>query len=162
VGADFTAWDGLTFKLAPGGELDVFVGGNFTLGSATTWGDPARAASLRYYVAGTSVSMSNAGMFAGNLYAPLATVAAQNIEVFGSLVAGGLRSTDAVTIHFDRAVLDAGVGCSVDPTPRVCATCSDCQGTDGCVSGRCGGCQSDSDCCDPLVCLNNRCEALVF
>lgn len=165
VGGDFTAWDGLDVQFAPGGQLDVFVGGDFTLGTARSFGDPGRAAALRLYVAGTSVSMAGAAMFAGNLYAPVATVATQNIEIFGSMVASGLlstRSTDAVAIHFDRAILDAGAACSVDSAPRSCQLCSDCQGADGCVDGFCTACRDDRDCCDPLVCIGGRCQALVF
>jgi hypothetical protein len=162
VGGDFTAWAGLNVDLAPGAELDIFVAGNFTLGSATTWGDPLRAAALRVYVAGSVASMANATQFAGNLYAPNATVAAQNIEVFGSIVAGGLRSTDSVAIHFDRAVLTAGASCGDDTGPRVCATCSDCSGNDGCGGGQCGRCDKDLDCCDPLVCISGSCMPLVF
>ena len=161
VGGDFTAWDGLTIRLSPGAELDVFVAGNFSLGTATTFGDPMNAGSVRFYVGGT-VSLGAATQFAGNLYAPETTVDTQAAEIFGSLVAGGVRSASAVAIHFDRAVLGAGADCSVDQVPQACATCSDCNGTDACVNGRCGGCDQDRDCCAPLVCIANRCEALVF
>jgi hypothetical protein len=163
VGGDFVAWDGLTLDLLPGAELDVFVAGNFDLGTAHSFGDPRVPAALRVYVAGASASMGNATTFAGNLYAPVATVAtAQNIEIFGSVAAGGVHSTDGLAIHFDRAVLNAGVGCSVDTTPRSCATCSDCPGTDGCSNHYCGRCQQDVDCCDPLVCISGHCVPLVF
>jgi hypothetical protein len=161
VGGDFTAWDGLNVEFAPGGELDVFVGGSFSLGSATSWGDPRHAAALRLYVAGPTASMADATTFAGNLYAPVATVAAQALEIFGSIVAGGLFSTNGIVIHFDRAVLGAAAACT-GTGPRACTSCSDCLGTDGCARGVCGSCASDLDCCDPLVCSNQRCVALVF
>jgi hypothetical protein len=161
VGGDFTAWDGLQVQFVPGGELDVFVAGTFSLGSATTWGDPLHAAALRIYVAGATASMANATTFAGNLYAPVATVAAQSLEIFGSIVAGGLRSENGIAIHFDRAVLGAAAAC-MGAGPTACTSCSDCLGTDGCSHGVCGGCQTDLDCCDPLVCSNQRCIALVF
>ena len=161
VGHDFTAWDALTIRFSPGAELDVFVAGNLSLGTATSWGTPMNAGALRFYVAGT-VSMGSATTFAGNLYAPGTTVDTQTTEIFGSLLAGGVKSASDVAVHFDRSVLGAGADCSVDKVPQSCATCSDCNGTDGCVGGRCGGCEQDRDCCDPLVCIANRCEALVF
>jgi hypothetical protein len=164
VGGNFVAWDGLALDVAADGELDVFVGGNFTLGTAQTWGEPLHAGSVRFYAAGPSTTLGTATMFAGNLYAPTATLVTQPIEIFGSIAAAGVGSTDGLAIHFDRSVLDSGADCDGERVRPSCGTSSDCQGIDGCVAGACGGCQKDSDCCDPLVCdpSSNRCEQLQF
>ncbi len=44
-------------------------------------------------------------------------------------------------------------------TSRICGVCPTAQ---ACVDGRCGGCRTDADCCEPLVCntANQRCESI--
>jgi hypothetical protein len=119
VGGDIASAGVLDFNVGPAGELDVFVAGNLIPTGATTFGNVARPAAVRIYVAGTSdVVLTGAGQFVGNIYAPNANVILTGYsDVFGSIFAGNFEAPGAVFIHYDRGVLDAGNECPPAPPP---------------------------------------------
>ena len=55
---------------------------------------------------------------------------------------------------------DAGVtgDGGIDPQGMSCNSCTECGGTLGCVSGICGDCQSDFDCCLGSTCVAGTCQ----
>lgn len=112
VAGNITLAQDLAVELAPGAELDLFVGGNVQTG-ALRLGDPARPAALRVYVAAAgSIAPGDAATIAANLYAPDADLAlAAPLEVFGALVVHQLAGGGALTVHFDRAIAAAGDAC---------------------------------------------------
>ncbi|MGH7440593.1 MAG: DUF7305 domain-containing protein [Polyangiaceae bacterium] len=213
----------LSFDVGAQGELDVFIRGNLVPTGLTTFGSITRPAATRVYVGGSqNVVITGAGMLAGNLYAPNATVIITGFsDFFGSIFAGNFEAPGALFVHYDRGVLDAAQDCpppstgsgddggssdastadasppadsgsspALDsgatppadagstqpeaststpdasstkpdaappppppPPPPSCKTCGSCSGATACVSGGCGACHVDSDCCSPLVCV---------
>lgn len=119
VGGDIASAGVLDFNVGPAGELDVFVAGNLIPTGATTFGNVARPAAVRIYVAGSSdVVLTGAGQFVGNIYAPNANAILTGYsDVFGSIFAGDFEAPGAVFIHYDRGVLDAGNECPPPPPP---------------------------------------------
>jgi hypothetical protein len=115
VASDFVLRGELTVNLAPGAELDVYIGGNLLMTSSARFGDPARPAASRIYVRGavelataedaTLTSASAGAAFVGNLYAPAATLQfAPHSEVFGSLFVMQLRVLQSLLVHYDPTV----------------------------------------------------------
>jgi hypothetical protein len=128
-----------------------------------SFGDPERPAAVRIYT-GTSapITVSGGGTFVGNLYAPRAPVTLTGeAEVFGSIFAGSVTATGDATVHYDRAILEAGDGCELPP-PTMCGGCGECTGGEACIEGMCAACQDDGDCCAPLVCSDGVCGSLLI
>ena len=102
------------------------------------------------------MSFTNAVDIAGYLYGahgPVRTTGA--IVAYGGLYAGSYTGLNEVTIHYDRAVVDAAADCP--PESGACTSCVDC-GNQACVGGVCGACTSSDQCCAPLICsASNTC-----
>jgi hypothetical protein len=110
VAADVVLTGRLEVSLAPGAEVDLFVGGNFRVGNVGSFPNAAEAAKFRVYVAGPSVFLRGAAIDA-NLYAPNALVSsAGNLEMSGALYAQRFSFGGSVTIHYDEAIA-GGRGC---------------------------------------------------
>jgi hypothetical protein len=152
----------LTFDLAPGAEIDVFVKQDLAVLGPLAVGSRDRPASGRLWVGG-SQSINLFSPWIGNLYAPRAHVGAMvGLEVWGSIFAGDFSGGAYATFVFDRAVGAAGDRCAAPRPPAgSCTQCRGCWGGSACVSGTCGACRDDADCCSLSVCANGSCVPLM-
>ena len=103
----------LAITLAPGAELDLFVGGALNLPAAVTLGDPARPRDLRVYLASAgTIAIAGGSTIAGNLYAPAADLATSAaVELYGAVLVGHWNLAAPAAVHHDRAVEVAGEAC---------------------------------------------------
>ena len=154
VGGDFNVAGDFSIDVGPEGELDLFIAGNLVLLGDTSFGNKDRPGASRIYVGNHGgpgvIDIRGDHDFVSNLYAPLATVKAMgDIEIYGSLFAGSFEGAGDIDIHYDRWILEVGEDCGDRPPPG-----------DVCISSG-GPCQSDDDCCEPLVCDNGSCGPLL-
>lgn len=188
VGGPVAAAGNLQFRLEGDAELDLFIAGDLGLVGNARFGDPARPAASRIYVAGASdIALVGASDFVGNLYAPNATVTAPGyLRAHGSIFARSLQVPGYVNIAYDRAITDLDCG---DEQPRpdgggmppddgelpppedrfdepppadgaVCDLCGSCPDGLACIGSRCSPCETDRDCCGQQVCDAGRCGNL--
>lgn len=169
-------------ELGPEATLDLFIGGTITTSGRFAIGDPMRPVATRVYMGGTgTLNFSGDVSIAANLYAPRGEFAVSSgIELFGSVLASRLNTSGDVIIHYDSAVLQAGEECEMDPPDpmpgedmsgmmpgedmsmvppeeEVCDSCRDC-GNQACgEDGECGACETQYDCCSPLICFEGEC-----
>lgn len=147
----------LVFDVAPGAEVDVFVKNDV----ATEWialASKERPATGRLWVGGAKPIVLGSP-WVGNLYAPRASVATRlGLEVWGSLFVGDFSGDLAATVTYDRSIAESGATCTAPaPAAGECKQCGVCSGGSACVSGSCGACSVDSDCCSLTICANGRC-----
>lgn len=104
---------GLVVEVTDGSELDLFVSSHVNVGGVLQMGSASTPARARFYVGGTgSLNVSAAGVFGGNLYAPLVDLALSGgAELHGSAFVNRAVSSGPLDVHYDRAVLDAAVQC---------------------------------------------------
>ena len=162
VGGSIDFRGSLTFDLAPGAAVDVFVEQDLLVEGSLGLASKDRPAAGRIWVGGAR-AVTLASPWVGNLYAPRARVViAGGWEAWGAVVAGSLAGGGFASFYFDRAVLAAGATCSAPrPPPGVCTRCTWCVGGNACVAGQCGPCRNDDDCCGLSVCSNGSCVPLV-
>ena len=112
VAGDVTIRDGFTVALDPSAELDLLVGGWLTI-SGGSFGAAAAPSRFRVWVAGTdSITFDNAPTVSAVVHAPLAPVSAPSgLPLSGSILARSFAIGSDSTLHFDRAILEAGVVC---------------------------------------------------
>ena len=159
VAGDVATSGKLDIDLAPGAELDWFVGGNLALGNIGVLGSPSAPAALRIYVAGSGQISLPRELIYGTLYAPNADVALTGIGDFhGSISAARVTSLTDIIVHYDAAVQHASDACA-EEVPSDCSGCSECPAGQTCLQDSCVPCSSDADCCSPLVCNEGRCSA---
>jgi hypothetical protein len=158
VAGDVTAKKSLTISLAPGAELDLFIGGNLTLDGDATLGRTDAPAHARVYVGGKSMTMSGGVKIGANVYAPNADMAvASDFEMSGAILVHSLAASGNFTVHYDVSILNVR-GCQ--SAAKTCTTCHDCAGaTPACKGGTCAACAENKDCCAPLVCRSGQCVA---
>lgn len=103
-----------TVQVVGDGELDLFVSGDLVLGGRITLGDARTPSRVRLYVGGSrTIALDSGGAFAGNIHAPNATVVVgAKTELYGSIFAGAIAGSDALTVHADEAMRSAGAACS--------------------------------------------------
>ncbi len=157
IGGDFDLGGEFDIRLGPSGELDVFIAGNVLGAGYLRLGRVIRPSRVRFYIAGSrGFTLLGASGLYGSLYAPNAPVTlAGYMNLHGSLFAGRITAGADLDVHYDRSVLHAGDDCPMSPPPPGgCTGCgsSVCASTQACVSGACGTCHTDGDCCAPLVC----------
>lgn len=160
VDGPLAAAGNLEFRLAPAGEIDIFVKGDLVLTGRAVFGNKERPAASRIYVGGAGdVLLVGAGGFVGNVYAPHSLVTAVGYaEVYGSVFARDFLSPGYANFVYDRAIQHAGDNCDAPlPPPGTCNQCGSCTGGTACVNGSCGTCRTEGDCCSPLVCMNGVC-----
>jgi hypothetical protein len=106
---------GLIVNLDAGAELDLVIGGWLLVSGGGTIGAPAAPARFRIWIAGSdSVTFDDQPTVAAVIHAPLATVTATNgLTISGSLLAKSLilGGDSESGLHYDRAILQAGVPC---------------------------------------------------
>lgn len=175
IGGDVVTSSRLSVVLAPGAEVDVFIGGLLDASSELELGSQDAPAKARLYLGGSGIiTLSSTSLIGGNFYAPRAEVRfSSRVEIFGSLFARRVTASSELTIHYDVAVLTAGEMCNPpgpgvdggpgadagpppDAGPMMCGSCLEC-GNQACVGGACGACTDSSECCSPLVCQNGSC-----
>lgn len=108
-----------------------------------------------------AMQLSGQSNLNGVFYAGYGEVRLSNpLEMYGAIFANLYTSQGDTTIHYDKAVVDIGEQECPPPT-GTCDSCRDCN-NQACNLGVCGACDSDSDCCSPLKCVNpgpaGRCE----
>ncbi len=165
VGGDVDALGALSVDLGTAGELDLFIAGDMLSIGAGSFGDRARPAASRIYVGGThDVTLVGASGFVGNVYAPNARITAVgDTEVYGSLFGGQVDMPGYLNIHYDRAILDVDADCPPPPGECSCMPGDGCVDHRACITGMCGDCHSDADCCAPLVCYpGGTCGSLIL
>lgn len=169
-----------TIHVDTGGELDLFVAGNLTIGAAADFGAPDKPSSVRTYVAG-NLGFQASSMFAGNVYAPNADILfGAYADLYGSLMVRNVTFNAAASVHYDNSIRRAGESCDAPATdggvvttdgsvvttdgsvadagPIGCTLCGDDCGVQACLiasgqtTGTCGACRTDLDCCAPLLC----------
>lgn len=184
IGGDIQTTNNLRIELAPGAELDLFVAGTFTSTNQVDFGSVDNPANVRMYLGGDD-DMTWTGDFSigGNIYAPEVDLTlTDDAEIFGSLFVKNLTATNKLTVHYDREVLNAGDECTSTGTggggdgnngtnnstnggggnnggPDMCMDCRDCL-NQSCNDGVCGSCDSNDDCCAPLLCLQGQCGVI--
>ncbi|MFH1810936.1 MAG: hypothetical protein ABIJ09_19500 [Pseudomonadota bacterium] len=100
-----------TIHVEPGGELDLFVAGDLTIGAAADFGAPDKPSSVRSYVAG-NLSFQASSSFAGNVYAPNADIVFGAFsEVYGSLMVRNVTFNAAAAVHYDSSIRRASDSC---------------------------------------------------
>jgi hypothetical protein len=104
---------GLTVVLDPSAELDLLIAGWFTASGGGVIGAPTAPARFRIWVAGTeSLVFDDQPTVAAVIHAPAAAVTAPSgLTVSGSLLVKSLSLGDDSLLHYDRAILSAGVSC---------------------------------------------------
>ena len=160
VQGDVSSSNPIEITLDPGMALDVFIAGTIDVSQVLTLGNPNYPALMRVYVGTTgTLVFSQTANIASDFYAMYAHPVSwsQAATVYGSVYVGDFIASQVTAIHYDRAALTSGQGC---PPPATggppCQSCGDC-GNQACVSGTCGSCTSDSQCCAPLQCQNGAC-----
>jgi hypothetical protein len=154
VGGDFTVVGGFNVDVGPEGELDLFIAGSLATVGSTSFGDKNRPSASRIYVGDPSgagdINLGGSSDFVGNLYAPtsrVGTVAVVNI--YGAVFARDFVFGGTTFVHYDRSILEAGDECEDTPlTDETCVSAGD-------------PCDSDADCCEPLVCDDGTCNSLL-
>jgi hypothetical protein len=111
---------GLTVNLDASAELDLLIGGWLTTGGGAI-GAPAAPARFRIWIAGKdSVLFDGQPTIAAVIHAPLAAVTASaGLTVSGSLLAKSLTIGDDSLLHYDRAILQAGISCGAPAAAAV-------------------------------------------
>jgi hypothetical protein len=164
IGGDVQSSDDIAFGVDPTGSFDIFILGTLSTSAKLTVGSPNYPALTRTYVASAQgVDFSAAASLGGNVYAAYGLVTwSAAADAYGSVFAGNFNASAATRIHYDTAVLEQGVACppggtggAVDGGPA-CTSCRDCL-NQACIRGQCGACQTDTDCCAPLVCSSGTC-----
>lgn len=162
VAGDVRASSALAFVLDPDASLDLFVTGTLKASDTFVFGSPLYPALSRAYVGGAAkLALSDDVRLAGQLYAANSeqVVWSASNDIYGSVFAGSFRSSDVTNIHYDRGVLRAGDECP--PGGGECGSCEDCH-NQACKDGVCGDCETNSDCCSPLVCRSGTCVAMIL
>ena len=118
----------LIFDVAPGAEIDVFVKGDVATLGRLAPPSSDRPSAGRFWVGG-SQTITLAGPWAGNLYAPHANVSAVVAPVLGgSIFANAFSSDGSTTVVFDRAIADSGPTCDAPQPVGECKACGVCSG----------------------------------
>jgi hypothetical protein len=160
VDGDVDATSQFALDLAPGAEVDWFIGGNLTLADGARVGDATRPAATRIYVSGTKeIQLPGTMQAAFNLYAPAApVVVGGNGDVFGAIFAQKVSTSADLLLHYDRAILRAKEACGAGS--GACQRCTQCSAGLSCIEDACFTCEVDTDCCAPFACLSGKCEPL--
>jgi hypothetical protein len=146
----------LKIELAPSAELDLFVAGDLSLNGEHAFGSVDTPAHVRLYVDGPNVLLNGAVSLAANLYAPNAVIRPNGAYVVRGAVFGkGFEFNGGLDVAYDEAILKVQ-GC--EAPGGSCSSCNECTGaTPACRGGKCVACESDADCCAPLLCRSGAC-----
>jgi hypothetical protein len=161
VGGNLVVAAPFSVALDPSSEIDIFVGGNFGVTGGASFGSTETPSQTRIWVAGTNASLSSTNVVAGNFYMPNADFKVSSlVSLYGSVFCHSINDSGNLTVHYDRAITRAASTCFSDGGLTECGSCRDCN-NQACVSGTCGTCSSDSDCCAPLGCFSGMCQPMI-
>ncbi len=106
VGGDVNPTGLFVIQVDPGAELDLVIGGNLRATGAGSFGSWDQPGATRIYVAGgDEVKLTGASGFAGNLYAPHATVRGTGATfVRGSLFGRRIEIPGFLSVGYDPSV----------------------------------------------------------
>jgi RHS repeat-associated protein len=131
VDGNISASAALTIQIDPTATLDLFVSGAVSASSSLTLGSTSYPSRCRAYVAGSSVTLSQASTLGCNLYAPTASFGATTTPaIYGSLFVGGITVSAPTTIHYDQAIQNA---------QNECCTAATCDDGNPCTVDTCNG-----------------------
>jgi hypothetical protein len=117
VGGPVDLAGGLRVSLDSMAELDLVVGDDF---SAQGVVGAASAQAVRLWLAGKTLHLGPYAVLAAAVYAPNAVVLADDVlNVNGALLAGSIAAPNDIRVHYDAAILRAGVTCGEMPQPAV-------------------------------------------
>ncbi|TDP75949.1 DUF7305 domain-containing protein [Bradymonas sediminis] len=148
IGGDILSNGKVTITLTPDAQLDLFVAGSVRVTNGFKLGSPNYPALVRAYIGGDQGLQTTSGSdIAGFIYAvPGGIQSTTSSEFFGGVYGQTVGSTGGNKYHYDRLINVVGESCpdrtpGVDPQPdpNICATATD-------------ACESDADCCSPLLC----------
>jgi len=114
VAGDVALHAAFSVVLDPSAELDLIVGGRLSTSGGGAFGAGGAAARFRAWIAGTStISFDDAPAINAVVHAPFAPVtAASGLPLWGSLLARSVSIGADTTLHYDRAILEAGTVCN--------------------------------------------------
>jgi hypothetical protein len=114
IAGNITLGGAFAVEIAPGAELDLFIGGNVNLMELVRIGNPERPQALRLYIGSSgSINWPEKSILAGNLYAPKTDLVlnGSSFEIFGAMVVNHVLTNSDLTIHYDRAIISGGENC---------------------------------------------------
>jgi hypothetical protein len=113
IGGNVTTRANFVVQLDAGAELDMLLGGQLTVSGGGTFGAAGAAARFRIWAAGTApLNLDSAPAVSAVIHAPLAPVSAPaGLPLSGSILARSIAIGADSTVHFDRAILEAGAVC---------------------------------------------------
>jgi hypothetical protein len=149
----------LFINVDPQAELDLFIGGTISLLNRFSLGSPQNPAQTRIYIAGSPIDFSSNSLVGANFYVPNSTFQAlSSFDLYGSMFCAKYFGGGETSIHYDRAVLSAGVLCEAGGACRSCRDCAN----QACIHGQCGRCTTSADCCAPLACVSGVCTGQIL
>jgi hypothetical protein len=175
VGDDVGITGHFDVELGPDGHLDLFIKDDLVQIGYGDFGDRERPAHMRVYVGGEGdILFLGYQPVGANIYAPRSRmVSAGYVDIEGSLFLKDLDAGAYVDITYDRDVIIPGDECEPPPEeppteeppieepPTECMhTCNESCGDLACIGGTCGACETDADCCSPLICGGGICTHL--
>jgi hypothetical protein len=94
-------------------------------------------------------------VFIGDYYFPNGEMDVKGgAALYGALFGNNfVQSGGNVSLHYDKANAGDSDICA-PPTGNTCSSCLDCA-NQACVSGTCGSCTNDGQCCAPLRCVDS-------
>lgn len=115
VGEHITLQETFRVELAPGAELDLFIGTYLNTSGDVVFGSQTAPAKVRLYVGGVgAINLSAQSSFGGNLYAPRMDLAlSAGAELYGAMFVNRVTTAGPLVIHYDETVEDAGATCPV-------------------------------------------------
>lgn len=177
VGGNVSTVGAFNIELGPDAELDLFIAGNLTQVGFSPLGDRRRPANVRIFVGGEGdITLVGYEPINANIYAPRSRLYSPgHIAARGSLFVRSLHAQGYVKVAYDTDILTRGDDEACLPPasepdagtpeePECKSVCDEaCGSVATCVDGSCQRCETDADCCAPLVCYENgRCGALVL
>jgi len=113
VDGDVVLRGSLSVALDPSAELDLVIGGRLSASGGGALGSLAAPARFRIWIAGTStIVLDDQPSVGAVIRAPQAALSASSgLSLRGSLLAASVDLRADSSLHFDRAILEAGVPC---------------------------------------------------
>jgi len=169
VAGDISTGQTLSFSVDPKAHLDVFVLGKVSMANNSRLGNMNVPANMRLYIAGVSstvpawaIQPGNPQIFGLGTYTPNGAFnPAGSMDMYGAMFAKDyIQNAGSLNMHYDKAFALQNATCP-PPTGGGCTSCLQCS-NQACVSGTCGSCTTDSQCCAPLRCVAGSCQFTGF
>jgi uncharacterized membrane protein YgcG len=113
IDGDVNAYNQLSFNLDPTAELDLFISGALHPTSSLAIGSPNYPALSRTYTGSPATTFNNEVTIGGFLYTAPGTLSITSpLTIYGGIFTGEADLYNALSIHYDGAVLAAGDSCA--------------------------------------------------